>query len=219
MKKTIINISKNYFINNKNDDKLAFGICQGSGINGLAYQQLLRDEWKDNKWPTMEQKQKLTQRFFNRHVAEVAKDLLGKILVFNGFKGIITETEAYRGQDDEASHAFKGSTPRSYIMFGEAAYSYVYLIYGMYYCLNIVTEGIGQPSAVLIRGLKLPDIHLNGPGKICKYLGITKEHNAVNLAASRDFYLTEGVNITDYQATPRIGIKKSTDKLWRFVCL
>jgi DNA-3-methyladenine glycosylase len=163
-------------------------------------------------------KKSLSQKFYNRHVVEVAQDLIGKTLVFGKHQGIITETEAYRGSDDEASHAFKGPTPRSEIMFGPSGYSYVYLIYGMYYCLNIVTEPLGNPSAVLIRGLQLPDIHLNGPGKICKHLGITKIHHGINLINHHSFYVT-GKNITPYQATPRIGIKKGIDKLWRFVAV
>lgn len=160
---------------------------------------------------------KLPYHFYHRHVVEVAQDLLGKTLVFHNFKGIITETEAYRGFDDEASHAFRGITPRSQIMFGEPGYSYVYLIYGMYHCLNIVTEEKGQASAVLIRGLKLSHIHLDGPGKIGKYLGITREHNGINLVRNDSFYLTEGIHSISYEATKRIGIKKATDKLWRFV--
>jgi DNA-3-methyladenine glycosylase len=160
---------------------------------------------------------KLSYEFYNRHVTEVAKDLLGKTLIVNNMQGIITETEAYRGADDEASHAFKGSTPRSSIMFGEPGFSYIYLIYGMYNCLNIVTEERGSPSAVLIRGLKLSNIHLNGPGKICKYLGLNKSHHGTNLISSNYLYLTEGINISEYKATSRIGIKKSLDKQWRFV--
>jgi DNA-3-methyladenine glycosylase len=160
---------------------------------------------------------RLSQRFYQRHVVEVAKDLLGKTLVFKEFKGIITETEAYRGAEDEASHACRGITSRSEIMFGDPGYSYVYLIYGMYHCLNVVTEKKGQPSAVLIRGLQLPHIHLDGPGKICKYLNITKTHNGIHLISNPDFYLTQGIIPVAYKATPRIGIKKATDKLWRFV--
>lgn len=165
----------------------------------------------------MSKKLKLSEAFFDRSVIEVAKDLLGKTLVFDDFKGIITETEAYPGRDDEASHAFKGPTPRSSIMFGKPGYSYVYLIYGIYYCLNIVTEKEGQGSAVLIRGLKLPSVHLNGPGKICRHLGITKAHSAIHLISSNNFYLIEGIQAITYEVTPRIGIKKSVDKFWRFV--
>lgn len=160
--------------------------------------------------------QKLSYSFYHRHVVEVAKDLLGKTLVFNNFKGVITETEAYRGADDEASHAFK-MTPRSKIMFGSPGLCYVYFIYGMYHCLNIVAEQEGQAGAVLIRGLQIKDTHLNGPGKICKYLGITKDHNGLDLKTSPHCYVAADCSSTDYQATSRIGITKATDKLWRFV--
>lgn len=160
---------------------------------------------------------KLSYDFYNQHVVNVAQNLLGKTLVFGHYKGIITETEAYRGTDDAASHAFKGITPRSKIMFGEPGYSYIYLIYGQYHCLNIVTEPLGQPSAVLIRGLRLPHIHLDGPGKICRYLGISKAQQGIDLVSSNDFYVTEGTSGVTYYATPRIGIKKANDKLWRFV--
>ncbi len=159
---------------------------------------------------------KLDNSFYNRHVVDVAKDLLGKTLVFGKVKAIITETEAYRGADDEASHAFR-FTPRSSIMFGPSGYSYIYLIYGMYYCLNIVTEEENFPSAVLIRGLKLPHIDLTGPGKICQYLGITKEHNGINFVTNNNFYFTEGLNSVTYTATSRVGIKKAIDKQWRFL--
>jgi DNA-3-methyladenine glycosylase len=159
---------------------------------------------------------KLTQDFYVRHVVEVAQDLLGKTLVFGPFQGIITETEAYRGADDPASHAFK-KTPRSEIMFGPPGVSYVYFIYGMYHCFNIVTEPEGQASAVLIRGLKLNNIHLKGPGKICKYLEINKTHNGLDLNTSTHFYVMGDEQQIPYTATPRIGISKATDKLWRFV--
>lgn len=165
----------------------------------------------------MTQDFKLNEDFYHRNTVEVAKDLLGKVLVFGDYKGMITETEAYRGVDDEASHAFKGPTPRSSIMFGAPGYSYVYLIYGMYHCLNIVTESKGQAGAVLIRGLYIPPIHLKGPGKICQHLGISRQQNGINLVANSFFYLTQGVTNIPYEISPRIGIKKSMDKLWRFV--
>ena len=100
---------------------------------------------------------KADHSFYNRHVVEVAQDLLGMTLVFKEHRALITETEAYRGIDDGASHAFNGPTPRSQVMFGAPGMSYVYFIYGMYHCLNIVTEPEGHPSAVLIRGVKLLD--------------------------------------------------------------
>lgn len=160
---------------------------------------------------------KLDTSFYQQDVVTVAKALIGKTLVFGDFKGIIMETEAYRGRDDEASHAFRGITPRTKIMFGAPGYSYVYLIYGMYYCLNIVAEAEGNAAAVLIRGLKLPDIYLNGPGKLTKQLGITKMHHGIHVVSSDLLYVTGGTNSLAIEATPRIGIKKAIDKLWRFV--
>ena len=160
---------------------------------------------------------RLSYDFYKRNVVEVARDLIGKNLVFRNFQGIITETEAYRGSDDEASHAYKGISNRSAIMFGPPGYLYVYMIYGMYYCINVVTEEVGYPSAVLIRGLRLPDIHLDGPGKICRYLGITTRDNGINLISNDSFYLTQGINIENIEITTRIGINKAIDKPWRFV--
>lgn len=159
---------------------------------------------------------KLSVDFYNKPVIEVAKNLLGKQLVFGNEQGIITETEAYSGIDDEASHAYRGRTPRNALMFGPPGYAYVYMIYGMYYCLNIVTEKTGNPSAVLIRGLKLPHLHLDGPGKLCRYLGITKKENGMNLMDNEYFYVREGIGISTVTATPRIGIRKAVDKPWRF---
>ncbi len=161
---------------------------------------------------------KLAFDFYNRHVVEVAKDLLSKKLIFGDFQGIITETEAYRGSDDEASHAHCGITKRSAIMFGPPGRTYVYMIYGVYYCLNIVTEDAGQAGAVLIRGLlQLPQINLSDPGKVCRHLGISKDHNDINLLDSDVMCLTQGLQVSDYTATPRIGIRKAIDKQWRFV--
>src|SRR3954469_10994490 len=135
---------------------------------------------------------RLERDFFNRPCPEVARDLLGQTLVFKNFTGIITETESYRGIDDPASHAHRGPTPRASIMFGKPGISYVYLIYGMYHCLNIVTEEEGSASAVLIRGLKLisPTTKLlNGPGKLCRELSINKTHNNIDLISQEDFYV------------------------------
>lgn len=158
----------------------------------------------------------LEEDFYIRKAPEVAQELLGKRLVFNQFSGIITETEAYRGTDDPASHAYLGQTKRSAIMFGSPGYSYVYMIYGMYFCLNIVTEKSGQPAAVLIRGLKLPEINLNGPGKLCRYLQLTTKHNAINLMQNDLFYVTSGIEGVQYNTTSRIGIKQGQDKFWHY---
>src|ERR1700722_12034729 len=128
--------------------------------------------------------ERLSRDFFSRPTLTVAQELLGKIMVFKGTAGLITETEAYIGQDDPACHAARGKTPRNAIMFGPAGFSYVYFIYGMYYCLNFVTEDEEVPAAVLIRGLMLIEpspLHLNGPGKICRHLSITRDHNAIDV--------------------------------------
>ncbi|MGI4776306.1 MAG: DNA-3-methyladenine glycosylase [Janthinobacterium lividum] len=162
----------------------------------------------------------LDRNFFERPCVEVARNLLGKVLVFQNYRGIITETESYRGSDDPASHAFRGPTPRAKIMFGPPGISYVYLIYGMYNCLNVVTEAEGSPSAVLIRSIKLtkPSHKLiDGPGKICRELGICRSHNNIDLTSQEDFHIQEADEVEKFAVTSRIGIKVGTDKLWRFV--
>lgn len=162
----------------------------------------------------------LDKDYFSQPTLHVAQDLLGKELTFKDYKGLITETEAYIGQDDPACHAARGKTPRTTVMFGPAGVSYVYFIYGMYFCLNIVTEAEGFPAAVLIRGLHLnhPENKiLNGPGKLCKHLGITREHSGVDLTTSDVFYVQDKGLKLGYIATPRIGIKVGTEKLWRFL--
>jgi DNA-3-methyladenine glycosylase len=159
---------------------------------------------------------RLTREFFERDTLLVAQELLGKKMIFNEYEGIITETEAYT-QDDPACHAFSGITPRTRIMFGQAGLVYVYLIYGMYHCLNFVTEKEGIGCAVLIRGLQLPDNHLNGPGKLCKKLNITKEQNGIDVTTSSDFYILESGLKPHFKTTRRIGINKGQERLWRFV--
>lgn len=161
----------------------------------------------------------LPRSFYEQDTLWVAKNLLGKILKFSDYYGVITEVEAYIGQDDPACHAARGYTPRTAVMFGLAGYSYVYLIYGMYYCLNIVTEREGFPAAVLIRGLHLVQprsLTIEGPGKLCKILNISKKNNHVDLTKNHNFCVYDSEHCPNYISTPRIGIKKGTDKLWRF---
>jgi DNA-3-methyladenine glycosylase len=163
---------------------------------------------------------KLKKSFYEQPTLTVAEQLLGKVLVFKHYRGIITETEAYLGFDDPASHAFRGISPRTKVMFGAAGISYVYLIYGMYHCLNVVTENEGFPAEVLIRGLKLLDktgLHLDGPGKICRHLGITKAHNELNLTNNNEFYIGCIQKTLPFSQTPRIGIKVGTEMPWRFL--
>lgn len=165
--------------------------------------------------------QKLPRQFFERDTVIVAKELLGKILVCGDKKAIITETEAYIGyKDDESCHAHNKRTNRVEVLWGEAGFSYVYLIYGMYFCFNIVTEQSGYPAAVLLRGAKIIDTEnllLDGPGKLCRYLKINKEHNKIDLVTSDNITVIDSEITPKFEATKRIGISKSKEKLWRFV--
>lgn len=156
---------------------------------------------------------RLPREFFARDTVTVAQELLGKTLFYKGQIGRITETEAYIGMDDPACHAAKGCTPRTQPMFGPAGFSYVYLIYGMYFCLNFVTEAEGFPAAVLIRGV----VYADGPGKLCRTLGITKQDNQIDLVTSPHLMVLDTGIWTEFKATPRIGIKVGLEKHWRFV--
>ena len=171
-----------------------------------------------NKNKLIKIKTRLTEKFFNQPTLKIATQLLGKILVFKQNLGIITETEAYIGENDPACHAAKGRTKRTEVMYKNPGYSYVYLIYGMYYCLNIVTEQQDFPAAVLIRGVLTDLYNLNGPGKLCKHFGINTEYNNINLINSKFFYIADLIQPIKFKyiATPRIGIKVGLDKLWRF---
>jgi DNA-3-methyladenine glycosylase len=159
---------------------------------------------------------RLSTSFFARDTHRVARQLLGKLLVreLSGQKliGRLTEVESYVGVDDLACHASKGRTPRTEVMFGPPGHAYVYLIYGLHHCFNIVTDQTGFPAAVLIRGLE-PVAGFtglaNGPGKLTKALNITRELNRENLATSPLLYLADDgftVNPQDIQTSPRIGV-------------
>jgi DNA-3-methyladenine glycosylase len=160
---------------------------------------------------------RVDRSFFLKPTVDVAKALLGKRLTFHDFSGIITETEAYHQDNDPACHAYRGKTPRNAVMFGPPGHAYVYFIYGMYHCLNIVTEPDGIAAAVLIRGLKIDSLDLNGPGKLCRHLKITKDHNALDLVTSDHCYISDVGLKPRFISTPRIGIREGRDKLWRFV--
>lgn len=123
----------------------------------------------------------LGKDFFSRKTDTVAKELLGKFLVRSigdkTISGMITETEAYDGPHDLASHASKGMTKRTETMFGHPGHFYVYLVYGMHEMLNVVTREHGYPAAVLIRGVLSDNKHYNGPGKVTKFLQINRSLN------------------------------------------
>lgn len=181
---------------------------------------------------------RLGRNFFERDTLKVARDLLGKFIVFNGVShsrnsldygarnasrpcaGRITEVEAYIGQDDPACHAARGMTSRNRVMFGHGGFSYVYFIYGMYHCLNFVTEREGFPAAVLIRAVVSSDVigATDGPGKLCKAFGIDKTHSGIDLCESDTFYVEDrGYKPACIKATPRIGIKVGRERMWRFL--
>jgi DNA-3-methyladenine glycosylase len=159
--------------------------------------------------------------FFSRSTVKVARALLGCHLNRRLSSGIIlsaeiTEVEAYTAKDP-ASHAFRGKTKRTEVMFGPPGRAYVYFIYGMYYCLNVVTEPEGIPGAVLIRGLA--GASLNGPGKICKHWQIDSKFNGVNmLQTDSALWITKQLSKSrsKIQTSSRIGISKAQEKLWRF---
>ena len=156
----------------------------------------------------------LPRSFYDRNTMDVAKDLLGKLLVHRTKTGIrigkIVETEAYLGPHDLAAHSARGRTKRTEPMFGPPGYAYVYLIYGMYHCMNVVTEPEGHASAVLIRALEpISGIATNtkGPGLVCKAMGIDCNLNAHDLL-SRDFFIaaSETTEHFSIQKHARIGV-------------
>ncbi len=164
---------------------------------------------------------KISDSFFKRDVLEVAPDLLGKIIVrrFDGLtikKFTITEVEAYRGTDDLACHASKGKTKRTEVMFREGGLVYVYLIYGMYWMLNIVTGKKDEPCAVLIRGIE----NFSGPGRVGKILQLDKSFYAEDISKSERIWIEDSTEKPGYITTPRIGIGYAGEpwvsKPWRF---
>jgi len=177
---------------------------------------------------------RLPAKFYYQNTFKLARSLLGKFIVRKiGSKnliGKIVETEAYYGPNDLASHASAGKTERTKIMFDKPGAAYIYLIYGMYYCFNIVTEAKDFPAAILIRALEPINFskEANGPGKLCRALKIDKKLNGENLITSKKLYLAKNLKSTSTEAlkerrqiksAKRIGVDyagKYKDKLWRF---
>jgi DNA-3-methyladenine glycosylase len=164
---------------------------------------------------------RLSSDFFLRDVLDVAPDLIGKLLVRQFDDGRIEkyriiETEAYRGAEDLACHASKGRTPRTEVMFLEGGTVYVYLIYGMYWLLNLVTGIDGDASAVLIRGIE----GCSGPGRVGRKLQLDKSFYGENLSNSSRIWLEDDEPIFEIKTSKRIGIGYSGEewenKLWRF---
>ncbi len=191
--------------------------------------------------------EKLSREFYNRDTLTVARELIGKVLVreYDGciLSARIVEAEAYIGAMDKASHCYKGITERTEVMFGPPGYTYVYFIYGMYYCFNVVTEGEGFGSGVLIRGVEpIENIELmsinrygkplkditkqqlknisNGPGKLCKALNITKKENKLDLTKDELYILDDGFRDFNIERSKRVNIdyaEEAKDFLWRFI--
>jgi DNA-3-methyladenine glycosylase len=181
---------------------------------------------------------KLSRDFYAQPTEFVARLLLGQYLVHAHRDGItvgkIVETEAYIGPDDKASHASRGPTPRAAIMFGPPGFAYIYLIYGMYHCLNVVTEAHDYPGAVLIRAVEpLTGIALmqerrqlsetrrltNGPGKVCQAFAIDRHLNGLDLAGDVLYIEDGGERPPDIVTTTRVGVDFAgpwKDKPWRF---
>ena len=164
---------------------------------------------------------RLGYEFYEKDVLEIAPSLLGKFLICVNDKGnvrrfIITETEAYRGEEDLACHASKGRTQRTSIMYEPGGRLYIYLIYGMYWMMNVVAGNKNEPQAALIRGIE----GYNGPGKLTKALGIGKDYNGEDLVRSDRIWISESGIIPDYTTGPRVGIEYAgewKDKPWRFL--
>lgn len=164
----------------------------------------------------------LTPEFFLQPTLTVAKDLLGATLArkIEGetIRMLITETEAYDGFEDKASHAHKGKTQRTSVMFGKSGVWYVYLVYGMHWMLNVVTREEGYPAAVLIRATK----EVSGPARLTKALDITKAYNERVAEESSGLWIEKGERVDALRITtsPRIGVayaKEWAQKPYRFV--
>ncbi len=171
-------------------------------------------------------KLRLPRRYFERGTLDVARDLLGKYLVRKTERqelaGRIVEVEAYMGPEDRASHASRGRTKRTEVMFGRAGVAYVYVIYGMHHCLNVVTERPGFPAAVLIRAVELEVGLIDGPGRVCRSFEIDRTLNAIDVTLGRDLWLEDrGDRLAGSKVGthPRIGVDYAgvwAAKPWRF---
>ena len=169
----------------------------------------------------------LKRSFFERSTLDVAPELLGKSVIVRATKkgkpkvGTIVEVEAYT-ENDPFCHAARGKTPRNEVMFGPGGFSYVYFIYGMYHCLNFVTEKKDVPGAVLIRAVEvLEEDHRagSGPGKLCKYFMITKKHNMLDCCDEDSLIIVVNNNKKknfSVKQTTRIGISQACNYPWRW---
>jgi len=175
----------------------------------------------------------LPRAFYNRPTIEVARELLGKVVVHGLTAGIIVETEAYLGGEDLAAHSARGITDRTRVIFGPPGHAYVYFIYGMYECLNLVCEPAGKPGCVLIRALepvagldvmqrrrpaaRKPEQLASGPGKLTLAMGITRAQNGADVTRGELVVRAPAPpRPVDVAVSPRIGITKCADLPLRF---
>jgi DNA-3-methyladenine glycosylase len=184
---------------------------------------------------------RLDRAFFDRPTLDVARDLIGKVLVHRGRAGLtsgaIVEVEAYVGEDDPACHAASGPTARNAPLYGPPGFAYVYLNYGIHRLFNVVTEAEGRPAAVLVRALVplegialmrrrrapdrrpgdgIPDHELcRGPGSLTRAMGITLADNRANLCGRRLFVEDRRIEYSGLAWGPRIGIRVGADRKWR----
>ena len=181
----------------------------------------------------------LPRSFYEGDSREVARNLLGQVLVRESEEGIaagiIVETEAYLGKKDDAAHSYKGATERVRVLFGEKGAAYIYLIYGIYHCLNIASGPAGEPECVLIRALepveglelmarrrgteKVRDL-CRGPGRLCQALAIGRSLYGADVTKPGPLYIREGRRPEKILSTPRIGIEyafHTKDEPWRYI--
>lgn len=172
--------------------------------------------------------------FYSRPTVDVARSLLGCVLIHHRSAGTIVEVEAYLGTEDRAAHAYRGVTERTRVIFGPPGRAYIYFIYGMHECLNVVAEKTGRPGCVLIRALEpttgleqmyerrrwkgLPRGLANGPGKLTQALAITREQYGARLDRGKlCIRAWKAPHSFEIEATPRIGISHCADWPLRFV--
>lgn len=159
---------------------------------------------------------KLSYDFYRRDCLTVARELVGKVLVFGDKRLRISETEAYCGESDTACHAHKGRTKRTEVMYGKAGVAYIYLCYGMHWLLNIVTGAENEPEAVLIRAC----VEAEGPGKLTKAMGITGELNRSSVCDGALWIEDDGFScqvVTDKRVGIGYASPEDQEKPWRFI--
>ena len=160
--------------------------------------------------------EKLDYAFYHRPCLEVARDLVGKVLVHQGKQLRISETEAYCGENDTACHAHKGRTKRTEVLYADAGTIYIYLCYGVHWLLNIITGDVDDPQGVLIRAC----VDAEGPGKLTKALGITGQQNRESAVTSQELWIEDDGFRCEIALDKRVGIgyasQEDQDRLWRF---